>query len=126
MARHGYAVVIQDVRGRFASDGEFDAYTHETEDGYDSVQWVAEQPWCDGHVGMCGVSYLAQAQLMAASARPPGLRAIMPMESPSGSTGGDRHRGGALALGATSYWATPLVPAELLRRARGRPGQRAQ
>src|SRR5438445_1801249 len=90
MAEAGYTVVVQDVRGRFASDGVFEPYRHEGEDGYDTVQWVAEQPWCDGQVGMCGISYLAQVQLQAAALRPPALRAIAPMESPSGSTGGDR------------------------------------
>jgi predicted acyl esterase len=50
----GYAVVVQDVRGRYASDGEFVAYQNEGRDGYDTIEWVAKQPWCDGNVGTFG------------------------------------------------------------------------
>ena len=80
-ARSGYAVVLQDVRGRFASDGEWDAVAFadtECDDGYDTVEWVAEQSWCDGNVGMFGHSYEALVQFSAARAQPPSLRAIAP------------------------------------------------
>ena len=50
-AMNGYAVVIQDVRGRYNSDGEFYTFINEIDDGYDSVEWVAGQPWCTGKVG---------------------------------------------------------------------------
>ena len=53
-AQRGYAMVIQDVRGRFSSDGEFYPFINEARDGYDSVEWVASQPWCNGKVGMFG------------------------------------------------------------------------
>ena len=54
----GYAVVIQDVRGRFASEGEFMAFVNERNDGYDMLEWLTNQPWCDGNVGMFSQSYV--------------------------------------------------------------------
>jgi putative CocE/NonD family hydrolase len=56
--RAGYAVVVQDIRGSGASPGEFRRYSTELNDSYDSIEWVAVQPWCDGNVGMCGGSAL--------------------------------------------------------------------
>jgi predicted acyl esterase len=53
-ADRGYAVVVQDVRGRGGAGGEFEPYVREADDGYDSVEWVASQPWCDGRVVMAG------------------------------------------------------------------------
>ena len=50
LARRGYLVACQDCRGRFNSDGNFDPYRQETDDGFDTVEWVAKQPWCDGSV----------------------------------------------------------------------------
>jgi putative CocE/NonD family hydrolase len=70
-AESGYAVVFQDTRGRFRSEGDFEPYVHEGADGYDSVEWVARQPWCNGRVGMTGASYFGMAQWLAAVARPP-------------------------------------------------------
>ena len=57
-AMRGYAVVIQDVRGRHSSGGEFVPFVDEMSDGHDSVEWVAGQPWCNGRVGMYGSSYV--------------------------------------------------------------------
>jgi len=77
----GYAVVIQDVRGRFASEGQYgegDIFTVEGVDGYGSVEWVASQSWCDGNVGMGGVSYMAVLEWIAAMQNPPHLKAIAP------------------------------------------------
>jgi len=77
----GYALVIQDVRGRFASEGEYglaSGATQEGPDGYDSVEWVASQSWCDGNVGMAGGSYLANLQWTTAMENPPHLKAIAP------------------------------------------------
>src|SRR5262245_60023553 len=53
----GYAVVVQDVRGRYASDGEYDAYRQEGKDGYDTIEWAASRPWSNGGVGTFGLSY---------------------------------------------------------------------
>ena len=62
----GYAVLMQDVRGRYASGGHFDPYRQERKDGYDTIEWAAAQAWCDGRVGMDGGSYLGTAQYLAA------------------------------------------------------------
>lgn len=77
----GYAVAIQDVRGRYASDGEWNRANMlavEGVDGYDSVESIAAQPWCDGSVGMMGISYLSGLQWFAAMEQPPHLKAIAP------------------------------------------------
>jgi putative CocE/NonD family hydrolase len=77
-ARSGYAVVIQDCRGTGVSEGDLYPFRGEDEDGYDTVEWIASQPWCDGNVGMYGLSYLAFTQWAAAMAQPPHLKAICP------------------------------------------------
>ena len=77
-AEHGYIVIIQDTRGRFASEGEFYPFAHEAEDGFDSVEWAARVTGSDGQVGMFGFSYLGATQLLAATTRPPSLKAIVP------------------------------------------------
>lgn len=74
----GYAVVIQDVRGRFASEGEFDPYRQEGKDGYDTIEWAAAQPWSNGSVGTLGLSYPGAVQWLAAVERPPHLKAMVP------------------------------------------------
>jgi uncharacterized protein len=78
-AERGYAVVVQDTRGRWSSDGDGYPFVHEMEDGYDSVEWVAHQPWADGKVGMYGASYVGYTQWAAAAMQPPALKAIVPM-----------------------------------------------
>jgi putative CocE/NonD family hydrolase len=74
----GYAVIVQDVRGRYASDGEFVAYQNEGRDGYDTIEWVAKQFWCDGNVGTFGLSYPGAVQWLAAVENPPHLKAMLP------------------------------------------------
>jgi uncharacterized protein len=74
----GFAVVVQDVRGRYESDGEL-AIFDEADDGVDSIEWVAHQPWCNGNVGMTGSSYLGLVQWLAAAQRPASLRTIVPI-----------------------------------------------
>jgi len=74
----GYAVVVQDVRGRYASDGEFVAYQNEGRDGYDTIEWVAKQSWCDGNIGTFGLSYPGAVQWLAAVENPPHLKAMVP------------------------------------------------
>jgi putative CocE/NonD family hydrolase len=75
-AERGYVVVIQDVRGRYRSEGTFGFLGQEATDGYDTVEWVARQPWCDGRVGTLGLSYAGWTQLAAATQGPPHLRAM--------------------------------------------------
>jgi uncharacterized protein len=74
----GYAVVVQDVRGRYASDGEFTPYQTEGRDGYDTIEWAARQPWSDGNVGTFGLSYPGAVQWLAAVENPPHLKAMVP------------------------------------------------
>ena len=74
----GYAVVLQDVRGRYGSAGEFVPYAHEGPDGYDTIEWAAAQPWSTGDVGTFGLSYPAAVQWLAAVESPPHLKAMVP------------------------------------------------
>ncbi len=74
----GYAVVIEDVRGRYASAGEFRPYENEGRDGYDTIEWAARQPWSDGNVGTFGLSYPGAVQWLAAVETPPHLKAMVP------------------------------------------------
>ncbi len=74
----GYAVVIQDVRGRYESEGEFFPYINEGHDGFDSIEWAAQQPWSNGSVGTYGLSYPGAVQWLAALESPPHLEAMVP------------------------------------------------
>ena len=74
----GYAVVIVDVRGRYHSGGEFRPYENEGRDGYDTIEWAAEQPWSNGNVGTFGLSYPGAVQWLAAVENPPHLKAMVP------------------------------------------------
>lgn len=74
----GYAVILQDVRGRYASGGIFDPYRLEGRDGYDTIEWAASQPWSDGRVGTYGLSYPGAVQWLAAIESPPHLLAMAP------------------------------------------------
>src|ERR1051325_5628940 len=74
----GYAVVIQDVRGRYDSAGEFIPYQQEGKDGYDTIEWAAKQPWSNGNVGTFGLSYPGAVQWLAAVQNPPHLKAMVP------------------------------------------------
>jgi hypothetical protein len=74
----GYAVVLQDVRGRYESGGDFVPYLHEGRDGYDTIEWAAAQPWSDGRIGTFGLSYPGAVQWLAAVEAPPHLKAMVP------------------------------------------------
>ncbi len=82
-AERGYVVVIQDVRGRYASEGTFYPFVNEGNDGYDTIEWITSQAWCNGKVGTTGSSYAAAAQSAAASLNPPGLSAMVVTFGPS-------------------------------------------
>ena len=77
-AERGYHVVVQDVRGRFKSQGEFDPYVNDVADGRATLDWIAHQPWFDGALGMWGVSYMGYVQWAAAAGAPPFLKALVP------------------------------------------------
>lgn len=108
-AEHGYIVIIQDTRGRFASEGEFYPFAYEAEDGFDSVEWAARVTGSDGQVGMFGFSYLGATQLLAATTRPPSLKAIVPGFTASQYFDGWTYNSGAFALGFNCYWANLLA-----------------
>ena len=90
----GYAHVIANVRGTCGSGGTFNFFdAQERKDMYDLVEWVAAQPWCDGNVGMIGISYFAMTQLEAAVERPPHLKAIFPLAVTADMYDGASHHG---------------------------------
>lgn len=93
-ASHGYILGVQDVRGRFGSEGEFVLLANEGPDGYDTVEWLADLPFCDGNVGTFGTSYSAWLQSALALERPPHLRAMWINQGGSnGNTSALRHNG---------------------------------
>lgn len=106
-ARRGYAFVAQDVRGRFDSEGEWLPFMHEARDGSDTLDWIAQQPWSDGKIGMVGASYVGMVQWLAAKSGNPHLRCIVPQVSPPDPQENFPYEGGAFHLGA-GWWARVL------------------
>ncbi len=102
--RAGLALVCQDVRGLFGSEGDFYPFAAEGRDGHDTIEWLAAQRWCSGDVGMAGRSYPAAAQWLAAATRPPHLRAIAPVVIGSNYYNGWVYQGGAFQLGFNLFW----------------------
>jgi uncharacterized protein len=103
----GYALAIEDVRGRYESEGSFEPLTQEPQDGDDTLNWIAAQPWSDGKIAMMGGSYLGIVQWKAALTGNPHLKAIFPVVS-----GDDDYRdrfyseGGAMKIGSRVLWAS--------------------
>ena len=94
----GYVFAAQDVRGRYASEGEFYPFAHEGPDGYDAVEWLAEQPWCNGKVATIGQSYVAVVQSALAALNPPHLSAMAVTYGPSSYYHHSMRQNGALEL----------------------------
>jgi predicted acyl esterase len=94
----GYVHIIADHRGSGKSEGEFGPKTSIGQDGYDLVEWVAKQPWCDGNVGMMGYSAYAQSQFFAAVEQPPHLKAIFFSGTAPDAYRGLAYTGGILCL----------------------------
>ena len=111
----GYVLIIQDVRGRFASEGEWYPFRHEQADGYDAVEWAAVLPYANGQVGMMGASYVGATQLLAAIAKPPHLTAIAPNMTASNYHDGWTYQGGALEQWFDQNWTTQLAANTLQR-----------
>lgn len=109
IAAHGYVVVVQDVRGRYTSEGEWYPFRHESDDGYDAVEWVAALPSSDGRVGMMGGSYVGATQMLAAIAHPPHLAGICPVVTASNYHDGWTYQGGALEQWFDQNWTTQLA-----------------
>ncbi|HUA17625.1 MAG TPA: CocE/NonD family hydrolase [Bryobacteraceae bacterium] len=116
---HGYAVMLEDVRGRYASEGVFDIFHQEGPDGSDTLNWIAAQPWSDGKVGMIGGSYLGIAQWQLALMNNPHLKAIFPVVSGSDDYM-DRYysTGGATKLGHRLLWMSENLTAPGTAKAR--------
>jgi len=103
-AARGYAVVVQDTRGRWASDGQHYPFRDEFNDGYDSVEWAAAQPWANGKVGMWGGSYVGFTQWAAAAMCPPSLMAIFPFVTFTDTYADAFCPGGVSASGVGASW----------------------
>jgi putative CocE/NonD family hydrolase len=105
----GYMVVVQDVRGRYSSEGEWYVFKHESDDGYDAVEWAAALPNSDGRVGMFGGSYVGATQMLAAIAHPPHLAGICPVVTASNYHENWTYQGGAFEQWFNESWTTGLA-----------------
>jgi putative CocE/NonD family hydrolase len=112
----GYVVIIQDVRGRYTSEGEWYPFKHEQADGFDTVEWAAALPYSDGKVGMMGGSYVGATQMLAAIAQPPHLAAIAPNVTASNYHDGWTYQGGAFEQWFDQNWTSQLAQNTLQRR----------
>ncbi|HXH08538.1 MAG TPA: CocE/NonD family hydrolase [Alphaproteobacteria bacterium] len=102
----GYVVVVQDTRGRYASEGEYYPLIHEATDGYDSVEWAATLPWADGRVGTAGQSYHGATQYLLSHTRPPHLVCQVPISASADfHASWVYHTGGAFEFG----WQVPYA-----------------
>ncbi len=107
-ARKGYAFVAQDTRGRFGSEGEWDPFVHEIEDGYDTLEWISHQPWCDGNIGATGESYYGYTTWAAALSGHPKLKCIAPSTTAMDIYGVWIYNQGAFCLQTMGTWAIQM------------------
>ena len=108
-ASRGYVVFLQDVRGRYSSDGDWSPFVHESEDGYDTIEWIAAQPYSNGKVGMFGGSYVGATQMLAAIAHPPHLAGICPVVTASNYHENWTYQGGAFEQWFNQSWTSGLA-----------------
>lgn len=104
-ARRGYVFVAQDCRGRGESEGDWVPFENERKDGYDTIDWIAKQPWCDGNVGMIGASYGGLVQWAAAVEKHPALKCIIPQVSPPDAFFNIPYDHGIFLLYGNTWWA---------------------
>jgi hypothetical protein len=114
-AVHGFVAIVQDVRGRYSSDGDWYTFKHEPDDGYDTVEWAAALPYSNGKVGMWGGSYVGATQMLAAIAHPPHLAGICPVVTASNYHDGWTYQGGALEQWFNQSWTSGLAQDTLNR-----------
>ena len=112
----GYHVIVQDTRGRFASQGEFDANFQEINDGADCYAWVAQQTWCNGNIGTLGSSYLGQVQWLAAPHMTDAIKAMIVSIAPVDHYFDVAYRGGVINLGSMLFWCSMMALGEQGRR----------
>lgn len=116
-ARRGYVVVVQDARGRFDSEGEFEPYRNEAQDGADTIRWAAGLPGANGRVSTFGFSYAGAQQLLAAAEQPAELRCCAPGFTGSDFYDGWTYVGGALSQAFVISWVvSTLAPGDALKR----------
>lgn len=117
IAHAGYAVVVQDCRGTWQSEGSFSPFFQEAADGVDTIAWAAAQPWSSGAVGTMGASYYGATQWLAAGEAPPALKAMAPFITTDQYYDKWTYQGGAFQLGFILQWATATFGvAEAVRR----------
>lgn len=116
LASHGYIVVVQDVRGRYDSGGEWYPFLNETRDGYDTVEWAALLPGSNGDVGMYGGSYVGATQMLASVGKPPHLVAIFPYVTAAEYYDGWTYQSGAFMQWFAGSWSTGLAKDTLRRK----------
>jgi putative CocE/NonD family hydrolase len=104
-ARRGYACVIQDVRGRWGSEGVYEPFVNEAKDGCETLDWVAAQSWCDGAIGMTGESYYGYTQWAVAASGHPNLKCIAPGDTAADIYGSWIYNGNAFCLSTMGGWA---------------------
>ena len=114
----GFMVVVQDVRGRYTSEGEWYPFKHETDDGYDTVEWAAALPHSNGKVGMFGGSYVGATQMLTAIGHPPHLAGICPVVTASNYHENWTYQGGALEQWFDESWTSGLAQDTLNREIR--------
>jgi putative CocE/NonD family hydrolase len=115
-AEQGYVVIIQDVRGRYTSEGEWNPFRYESNDGYDTVEWAASLPYSNGKVGMFGGSYVGATQMLAAIAHPRHLAGICPDVTASNYHDGWTYQGGAFEQWFNESWTSGLAQDTLNRK----------
>jgi putative CocE/NonD family hydrolase len=108
-ALRGYMVVVQDVRGRYTSEGEWYPFKHETRDGFDAVEWAAALPGSNGKVGMFGGSYVGATQMLTAIGHPPHLAGICPVVTASNYHENWTYQGGAFEQWFNESWTSGLA-----------------
>lgn len=108
-AASGFVVIVQDVRGRYSSEGEWYTFQHESDDGYDTIEWAAALPYSNGKVGMWGGSYVGATQMLAAIAHPPHLAGICPVVTASNYHDGWTYQGGAFEQWFNESWTSGLA-----------------
>ena len=108
-AEHGFITVVQDVRGRYTSEGEWYTFKHEGNDGYDAVEWAAALPHSNGKVGMWGGSYVGATQMLTAIAHPPHLAGICPVVTASNYHENWTYQGGAFEQWFNESWTSGLA-----------------
>jgi uncharacterized protein len=119
-AARGVVAIVQDVRGRYTSEGDWYPFKNESNDGYDTVEWAAALPYSDGKVGMWGGSYVGATQMLTAIASPPHLAGIFPFVTASNYHDGWTYQGGAFEQWFNESWTSGLAEDTLDRRvARG-------